>query len=445
MNKHILATALSAAALLETGIAAAAPFNSFDPRSMGMGGAGVAVGNAATAPFFNPSLLAITEHKDDFAKELPVFGPRGYDPNDLKASVEDYHDADLVGKIDADIAAAELTPANSAGYHQIAADATLLASDPNVGFRAVSDKPIQGEIGLGTVVGIPSKTFGAAFFYNTWAAFGGRAHYTTEDEQVLNDMAAEIEAYADCLDGDVTACPTTSNYVSATGDVTFDTTGLTSSVDIRGLMLSEVGISFAREFTIFGGAVALGITPKHVTARTFDYSADVDDMDAGDIQEEEYIHDQSNFNVDIGASRDFQNGWRSGIVVKNLISQEYDFVYTDPTTGVETKTGSMTLKPQVRTGLSYQTNWFTAALDMDLTENDPVGFEDKSRYVALGVELDAADWAQLRLGYRADTVNSERNVASAGLGLSPFGAHIDMSVAGNANEIGASFQLGFRF
>ena len=65
--------------------------------------------------------------------------------------------------------------------------------------------------------------------------------------------------------------------------------------------------------------------------------------------------------------------------------------------------------------------------------------------IALGGELNAFGWAQIRAGYRVDMVDSARNITSLGLGLSPFGVHVDLAVAGNANEVGASFQLGFRY
>lgn len=61
-----LKLALVSALCLSSSVAFALPFNSFDPRSMAMGGAGVAVGSAGTAPFFNPALLAVTKDEDDF-------------------------------------------------------------------------------------------------------------------------------------------------------------------------------------------------------------------------------------------------------------------------------------------------------------------------------------------------------------------------------------------
>jgi hypothetical protein len=104
------------------------------------------------------------------------------------------------------------------------------------------------------------------------------------------------------------------------------------------------------------------------------------------------------------------------------------------------------LKPQARIGVSHSNSWSTVALDVDLTKNSPTGFSDSTQYVAIGGELSAWGWAQIRAGYRMDMVNSDRSVYSLGLGLSPFRVvHLDLAVAGNDNEIGASFQFGVDF
>jgi hypothetical protein len=130
-------------------------------------------------------------------------------------------------------------------------------------------------------------------------------------------------------------------------------------------------------------------------------------------------------------------------VIKNIISQDYEA--KNIIDGEQSDT-VVSLKPQARAGVSHSTDWSTVAVDIDVTENEALdGVGDKSRYVAIGAELNAFDWAQIRLGYRADTVNSDRNVVSAGIGISPFGVHLDLAVAGNGDEVGAALQLGFRF
>ena len=105
----------------------------------------------------------------------------------------------------------------------------------------------------------------------------------------------------------------------------------------------------------------------------------------------------------------------------------------------------MRLIPQTRVGISHTNRWSTVALDVDLYRNDPVGVENYTQYIALGGELNGWNWGQLRAGWRVDVVNSARNIITFGLGFSPFGVHADVALAGNEHELGASFQLGFRF
>ena len=59
-----------------------APFYSFDPRSLAMGGTGVASGDLTNASFHNPALLAAAQDSDDFSFTLSG-GARAGDPNDL--------------------------------------------------------------------------------------------------------------------------------------------------------------------------------------------------------------------------------------------------------------------------------------------------------------------------------------------------------------------------
>jgi hypothetical protein len=486
MMRQMLAVAVGAACL-GVGAAHAAPFNSFDPRSMAMGGAGTAVGNTATAPFFNPSLLSTTDHSDDFAMELPIIGVRVYDPDEFIDSVDKFQDnPKLVDQSSADndlrinssvdaaktafdninrltvsptyvddvktaaaAAAAALGTTDGAGQGTVAGDTRNLSD----GFATLSNRALNLELGVGTVIGIPSRKFGGALVFNSWNVASAIVRYN--DADLLNGLAADAEKFGTQLDevancNDVPSCQAALTVPAGLTHIKKDDNGdlildfdpeadITSSVDLRAISLNEVGLSLSREFNIAGQKLAIGITPKYVRAITMNYSASVNTADEDDFDADDYINDTTNFNMDLGVAKDFENGWRAGMVVKNVIGQTYDLVYKDK------KVGEIELKPQARAGVSYQNSWFTAGLDVDLTENDPIGFEDETRYAAFGMELNAFDWAQLRMGYRADLVNSDRSVVSAGLGLSPFGVHIDLAVAASDNELGAAAQFGLRF
>ncbi len=451
MSSPLVRLAVISTISLSSSIAFALPFNSFDPRSMAMGGAGVAVGDAAMAPFFNPALLSVTREDDDFAMNLPIVGARVYDPDDFQDSLDSFQNGGYIDTLDTNIQTLNNNPTPTSNDFRNVADATSTLSTQ---LTTLDSKPIQGEAGAALVIGIPSKTIGGAFYASGWGALGGVVNY--RDDATLQDFSTTLTAVADCYDSNVAlpgSCdPTTisnySNYFdTTTGDVIFSSNDLQSRVDLQAVALGEAGLSLATQFGDGTGSWAVGITPKLVKVMLYEYSADVNTADSGNINDQDYLAEYSHTNFDIGLAKNYYNGWRTGLVVKNVLPYTYEFKNA-PTPGADpVPTGnSITLKPQARIGISHQTDWTTVALDVDLTANDPAGLEEKSQYVALGAELNGWDWVQLRAGYRMNTLDNERNVASVGLGLAVFGTlHLDASVAGNANEVGAAVQLGLQF
>jgi hypothetical protein len=459
MKKIMLPLAAGSASLMVSVAALAVPFNSFDPKSMAMGGAGVAVANPGSSPFFNPALMSVANKDDDFALELPIAGARVYDPDDFIDAVDNFNDQ-VVSDLDDAISNYNFLPGDSTPTI-----AAINAMNDEV--LKLSNKPFVFDGGAAVVLAVPSESFGVAFSASATANFSGVLDYADADTvtnltedltaldncYVLADPAVAPAAFSSCV-----LQPGKFNFVDLTDplnpqvDFTAQSTGSTpsdikSKVRVIGVVMAEVGLTLSREMSMLDSAISVGVTPKMVSVTVLDYEVNADNADSGDIDGDDYSVDYSDFNMDIGIAMDHNNGWRTGFVIKNIIAQDYKAMNTDPDTGEQVATGRIvSLKPQARIGVSHTSGWSTLAVDVDLTENEALGIiGDKSQYVALGLEMNALDWAQIRLGYRADMVNSERNVASVGIGISPFGVHFDLAVAGNANEVGASMQLGFRF
>jgi hypothetical protein len=437
--------AATAALLMSSSVALAVPFGSFDSRSMAMGGAGVAVGGADAAPLFNPALLSVAKDKDDFALILPTIGVRVADPDKLLDSIDKFDAGNYINNLQSNITTLN-NAINAAVPSQTAIqNAALAIGNPTTGslpalstqLTTLSNKPITVDGGVATVVGLPSKKFGVAFYANAAVATGGLFKY--------NDATtvANLSTWATNCASDAVAFAAQCDSLAA-----FNTNNLESGINFKGVALGEFGFSLSREFNIAEHGVAFGITPKIVKAQLFDAQLKINDSNnQSNVTGADYLAEYSFVNFDLGVAKSYENGWRTGFVVKNVIPQTLDFkkALTPGTTPVATGE-QLSLKPQARIGVSHANSWSTVALDVDLTRNDPAGFENSTQYVALGGELNAWDWAQLRAGYRVDMVNSERNVTSLGLGFSPFGVvHADLAVAGNATEIGASFQLGVHF
>ena len=176
----------------------------------------------------------------------------------------------------------------------------------------------------------------------------------------------------------------------------------------------------------------------------------------------DYTAKYNTVNFDMGVAKSYNNGWRTGVVVKNVIPQTFNFMSIAPgaaSGSAQGVTGSLTMNPQARFGATHENAWSTVAFDADITKNDPAGLENSSQYVGVGGELSAWGWAQLRAGYRADLLNPGQEVISLGFGLSPripyFKPHLDFAVTGskdvfsngwnNASQVGASLKLGVNF
>lgn len=211
-----------------------------------------------------------------------------------------------------------------------------------------------------------------------------------------------------------------------------------------GIQVLEIGIPLATKTQAGGQGYAFGITPKYVKIKTNDAAETLGTTDAsidGFLDNPANQTEEGAFNVDMGMAVGIGHGWRAGIVGRNLVGQE-----------LTTTTGKIIhLEPQFRAGVAYANNWVTVAIDADLNENKPVGFEDPSQMVGLGIEFDVFDVLQIRGGYMynlkaADNIDQPGSY-TLGLGLNIGPVNIDAAAMsnGNDNDLGAYMQLGLHW
>lgn len=436
MQQTNLKIALAALFLAGSTSAMAIPFASFETRSMGMGGVGVAIGSPDAAPLFNPALLSVSKPEDDFSLILPTIGVGVGDPSKLRDAVDAFNNGNYLNNLQTSI--------NTFNNAPTVGNATTVTNNINTvstQLTTLSNRPITVDGGAAVVASIPSKSFGMSFYADAHVATGGQFKYN--DAATLSTLSNNVSLCA-ATPGNNVPC----NYVAA-----FNTNNLTSGILFRGVALGEMGVAMSHEFDISDSKIAFAITPKIVKAQLFDAQLKVSDSNTNsstNVTGSDFLAEYSFANFDIGAAKLYEDsGWRTGIVIKNVIPHTLDFKSKPVGTPAGTPqivTGQLNLKPQARIGVSHSTSWSTVGLDIDLTRNDPAGFEQGSQYVALGGELDAFGWAQLRAGYRMNLVDSARNVYSLGLGFALFGVvHADVAAAANADEAAASVQLGVHF
>jgi hypothetical protein len=371
----------------------------------------------------NPALLSLPREGERFAINLPIVSAHVAASENMLNNVDDLKTA-----------ANQVTDAiNAFNASPTAGNSTNLANaigSLRSALTAISNKELQGDLFAAPVtVAVPGKTLGVAVHAAARADFGAQFVYSGNDDTSLGTLQFGAQQYGS---NNITLAQFLTTY--GNGSVLTDPNPtLQSRLNVRGLGQAELGVSFAHQFASLDNT-AIGITPKQVKYYTFDYSVS---PASSNITLDQGRKDYSGTNLDVGVAKDLGSGFRAGLVGKNMVKKTFD---TAPGNQIQ-------LKPQYRAGISHHTDWTTIALDIDLTKNDPIGFDKATQYAAIGAEFDVLGWLQLRVGYRSDRTGNYKGLPSAGVGIALFKSlHIDAAVAKRDNEeVMAAVQLGLRF
>ncbi len=409
LSKLSIAIGLSIA----TSAAFASPQAFMSSRSFAMGGTGVAVAQPAAAGMANPAMLAADHHQwvDEFGLILPSVNVRFADDKETIDQIDDIQDTiELVEQ--------SANRADVAGTQDAAGALRNQLSDLN-------RDTMRGDVGFGVGVAIPTSSVSVGFFTSASLRTTVRGNVTNDDLQRLEDIE---NGTIDALVGG-----------REIGD------NLTSDGTVLASAVAEVGISLAKSFELANGQqLQVGVSPKYVQMRTFEYVQTVGDFEDDDFDDDENETKDSGFNFDLGAAYSFgeQNQWNAGAVVRNVIPMDLDSV----------RGREMKLDPMVTAAIAHRGTFHVVTAELDLTKREAFGYEDDTQWLALGAEFDAFRYAQLRTGIRQNLASNDNNDGieektqlTAGVGLSPFGARLDIGVLFSDAGVGAAIELGASF
>lgn len=415
IQKSVLATSIA----LGLGMISSAQAGGiYDPRSLAMGGVGVTTATSRNASFFNPAALAAAKETDDFAFNLNV-AARVADPDKLS---DDMDSLETSGNL----LDQEISKFNSVQSPANASTLGPAVTGFNNTLKTVHNKALDASVFAGGILAIPSKKFGIGLYASGRADFGAKLNY--QDATFFSALGLEL---TDCGNNNLAQCTAADSRLDLKKDVNGDVQ-LDSRLELRGSVVSEIGLSFASRFAEYGG-IDIGITPKVQKVKTFNQSVSAQDSE---VDMDKNTIESSGFNLDVGVTKTYGESYKAGFVIKNLINKEYALINT---------TEKIKLERQMRLGVSHHTNWTVVGLDVDLTTNKGLqGFSKDTQFLSIGAELDLSV-IDLRIGYRHDIKGNYDGMPSVGLGLYVFGLHLDAAVAGNDKEAAASVQLGLNF
>ncbi|EHK7542569.1 conjugal transfer protein TraF [Vibrio cholerae] len=358
-----------------------------DARGAGMGNTGVSTADYLLAPYYNPALTAVYRKNDSFGILLPSIGLRAEDKDESLKTIDDLQDS-----------IEQFERAGVGAATQENADQLNRYLD-----QLADDKPLAVTAGIGIAVALPLDSVSLNFFTRGYAEVIAKANVAAKSGNSANEVKTRYES---------------------------------SDVDLTAFGYTEVGLAVGKQVVLGGQTVALGVTPKVQQLRTYQDNASVKSFDLDDYDKSE-VKDNA-FNLDMGAVW-LIDQYRVGIVAKDLFAKDIQ---------TQNRNNTYKLDTQIAVSGSYVSDFFIAAVDLDLTKQRRFnGDNDDTQFMRFGVEGNAWGWAQLRAGYEVDLQNSLDNSVSVGLGVSPWDV-VSLDLAGSYagdNQFGLSANLAFTF
>ena len=384
-----------------------------DYISMSMGGAGIASSYGAMSAYKNPALLSSKDNNRSL--EIGI---------DVGVGVYDYKVGDDLYKIDdSDVSWTLDEIANGKGSdEQVKNNATTIISSldnlsSNIHYLALT--PSAG-------LAVKRGKWSLAIYTMATAKLSpiidkNRLEYIFYDE--ANDAYVHYDQY-------------TGEYTESDED-TYKARSVeyamkkieTTYIDVRGILLTEVPLSYSDRFESGDTIVNYGVSFKYMKGSTFktrilftdDNYDPMDELDKNKV-------DTTTFGVDLGMLvRPSDGRFKLAIVGKNLNTPKFDTI--DP--GVEYK-----LKPKVTAGIAYSiSERFDFAMDCDMTETEDILLGRKSQYVGGGINFHPLSWFSLRAGAKKNLSDDyEGMVYTAGASFGLKWLQIDAAVQASENS-----------
>ncbi|MEE2940249.1 MAG: conjugal transfer protein TraF [Planctomycetota bacterium] len=370
-------------------------------RNQALGGTGVASSNPQTAAFVNPAMIRHGAGDQGLSVVVPFVGAFAADQGDFADKVDD-----LQGSID--VVKAFLNAGDL-----VSADALRPTIASQLQALNGSSVDVLASGGVGVVVPFEGLTVAVSA-----RSYVDARAITFVDPDDLNTIATSV----DPDDFDDLQSPA---FAAAAG-------------------VAEFGVSLATELEVLGRDLTIGVTPKAQAVETYNYAVSVSTFDGddalNDFGDDQYRDSESGFNVDVGAAMDVTSGLTAALSVQNLMSDTYRTVITAG------RQFSYKVEPRPVLGLAYSSGGLTLTGDVELLATTRFEEIPDSQFVRAGVEYDLVGWAQLRAGLALDLEETQSDILSAGLGLSPFETlRVDLVGQLSENGGGAGVQLALTF
>lgn len=456
-------------------------FLTFDARSMSMAGTGVVTARSHNASLFNPGLL--TRHEPNRRDRVSMHlyaGARLLDRDNFLDSAETFADRYE------DVSVKDLVSDNfdlESGSYETGAElrsATGQLRDLQADLNDLSDKPLRVSASYGGSFNYPTERWAFGGYHRQFLVMGSAVRISEQDNTNITRVTNTIDRFADVFDdvarldemrqsGEALTLEEVVDGANRLWDsvraldvyLDFDRIAddasngglrgreledylrepvpreFSSTIESQGAEVREEAISIARQFPLQDDSrLHVGVNLKQVNFTTIHFEQRIDDFALSAYEQDEHRRLHTRFNMDAGLVYSHDSPWEWGLVLRNLVPHNF---YT-------AKGDRIDLRPMMRVGVGYRTRPLRVSLDVDVTKNEPLGFDPDKQYVSLGAEWFLWRNTALRAGLRGNMVDGE-TLPSAGFGFGTHRGHIDLALAKSTNgdEWGLSLQAGLSF
>lgn len=383
----------------------AVEFAPIGSEAMSMGGAGVASSWGAYAPYYNPALLAERHDKVDIRFAVGVAA----------------REVNLAEHIDA------MSDLNINEDFRLLSDNTAVPADPQRLLEALRDvelfraelQQIERLNGLEAMPGVNLGCQVKGFGFGVYTVSDVAASAVIDPNHL--DIIVERNGQYYRYDSGGVQIATPAEYAASSLKYALD--NKLTYLNLVGLAYLEVPIAYGHRFDTPLGALDAGASVKIMPGRTVLKKLSID-TESGDVDKDLKDNDEqsTSWGVDLGVvfKPAVLDKLSVGVVGKNLNTPKFK------TTGPD----DLEVKPQVRMGTAYAflNDKLTAAVDVDLTENETFIPGYDTRYVGGGLNFRPGDWFSLRAGAMQNLADSsEGTILTLGFGLGLKQIQLDLA------------------
>ena len=239
-----------------------------------------------------------------------------------------------------------------------------------------------------------------------------------------------------------------------------------TSVDSTFFEYNEFGATVATTNVIdYNMPIAWGFTPKLIQFSSSHISKLINDYDINDPPTEQPSDENLEWNLDVGFAMlltdDFleqtmdldgfwlEGEWVFGISGMNMFPTDVS-PYSPSRRNSEFVNEKDTLQTLYQIGLANYRENFMYTIDFELSEHETFGFEGLTRFISMGTEYYWRDDFYLRAGLRynmsqTDAAAKEKTTVSGGFIYQPNGFSIEAAAMIGEVEVGGTVGLGLAF